>query len=47
MQPIFETEPLSLMQLGVTFLASVVLFFAVEAEKILLRAEDRKAKNQS
>ena len=47
MQPIFETEPLSLMQLGVTFLASVVLFFAVEAEKILLRAEDRKAKAQS
>ena len=47
MQPIFETEPLSLMQLGVTLLASVVLFFAVEAEKILLRAEDRKAKNLS
>ncbi len=42
LQPIFETHPLSLGQLGVTLLATLVLFLAVELEKLLPVKPSRK-----
>jgi Ca2+-transporting ATPase len=42
LQPIFETEPLSALQLGVTFLVSIALFFIIELGKLVSRRREAK-----
>jgi Ca2+-transporting ATPase len=43
LQPVFKTEALSVLELGAALAASTVVFWAVEAEKLIKRRRDASA----
>jgi Ca2+-transporting ATPase len=45
LNPVFKTEPLTAVELGLTLAMSSVVFIAVEIEKLVLRRRDRREKS--
>ncbi len=43
LQPVFKTQALSVLELGAALAASTVVFWAVEAEKLIKRSRDARA----